>query len=469
MEENPKMKKIISLALVVLMLASLATLAVSATDTPVVTAPAGNLEMPDWVITEVCPDTAGTGEVGGYADGKDVFEYFEIYNASGKTLNLYDYCMTYYGGGRTNELFENTIYEATPFKGGDYVDGSTLQWTDADDAGKSSGDLSNKPVNPDTCMVEPGECVVIWSLYHEPYYAMWNDGKGLSMNDFRTFWNIPEDVKVIAWDGNSSTGKGGHEKNFNIKNSGTGTYGIALYSEAVQVANALEADGSNKDTYQYAVSYVECPEMAAWATVDFSMIGTTMANLTYNFIPDLTGIGSDEWGLTQDARRMLLAEVFADPTPGKLSALQKMVLGVDLKKGDAVDFSAMYYPILDDLAFEGYKVNGTLYSDSAVFTAEADGSYKLEYSYINAADTTPKDTTTAAPKVDTTTPADKDTTSAPTGKDTTPAPSGSTTTTAPADKTTTAAPSEGGCGSVVALGLMACLIPAAVIVCRKKD
>lgn len=69
----------------------------------------------------------------------------------------------------------------------------------------------------------------------------------------------------------------------------------------------------------------------------------------------------------------------------------------------------------------------------------------------------PVETTTAAP---TTTPA-VTTTAAPT---TTPK---DTTTAKPADSTT-ATPAKSGCGSVVALGLIACLLPAAVIVCRKK-
>lgn len=64
------MKKLISLALAVLMLASLSTLAVSATDGLLTTTSAA-LDMPDWVITEIAPDNAGTGEVGGYSDGKD--------------------------------------------------------------------------------------------------------------------------------------------------------------------------------------------------------------------------------------------------------------------------------------------------------------------------------------------------------------------------------------------------------------
>ena len=35
--------------------------------------------------------------------------------------------------------------------------------------------------------------------------------------------------------------------------------------------------------------------------------------------------------------------------------------------------------------------------------------------------------------------------------------------------TTEAPKSEGGCGGFVALGIVACLIPAAIVVCKKRD
>ena len=90
------------------------------------------------------------------------------------------------------------------------------------------------------------------------------------------------------------------------------------------------------------------------------------------------------------------------------------------------------------------------------------------------AETSAVETTTAAPE--TTTAAPETTTAAP--ETTTGAPE--TTTAAPEAETTTAAPTtnaptteaptaEGGCGGFVALGVMACLIPAAVVVLKKKD
>lgn len=88
------------------------------------------------------------------------------------------------------------------------------------------------------------------------------------------------------------------------------------------------------------------------------------------------------------------------------------------------------------------------------------------------AETTPAETTTAAP-VETTTPAPVETTTpepqveetTPAPVETTPAPAPAKTT--PADQVTEPA-TTGGCGSVVALGILACIIPAAVVVCKKR-
>lgn len=81
-------------------------------------------------------------------------------------------------------------------------------------------------------------------------------------------------------------------------------------------------------------------------------------------------------------------------------------------------------------------------------------------------DTTPADTTTSAPTETTPT---ETTPTVTTPSDTTTSPAASTTTASEAS-TTTAEPatSKGGCGSVVALGLMACLLPAAFVAARRR-
>ena len=90
------------------------------------------------------------------------------------------------------------------------------------------------------------------------------------------------------------------------------------------------------------------------------------------------------------------------------------------------------------------------------------------------AETSAVETTTAAPETttaapDTTTAAPETTTAAP--DTTTAAPTVETTTAAPTTNapTTEAPKSEGGCGGFVALGIIACVIPAAVVILKKKD
>ena len=119
------MKKFVSILMVLCMLTAVATMAVSATDAVTSAPVAEYTDAPDWIITEINPDQQGDG-TGGWSDGKDVFEFFELYNNSGKTLNLYDYAMFYNGYGRTNAdlRFENVIVEYTPFNGPDWRDGT---------------------------------------------------------------------------------------------------------------------------------------------------------------------------------------------------------------------------------------------------------------------------------------------------------------------------------------------------------
>lgn len=461
------MKKVLSLVLTVCLLASLATLAASASDLLTTTsAAAGQTTPPDWVITEICPDTSGDG-TGGYTDGKDVGEFIEIYNNSGKELNIYDYCMTYNGNGRTNEKFETQIVEITPFKAGDFFDGSTAQWTDT--SKYTPCDLTNKPVNPDTFVVKPGEVIVLWVLYCEPYYNLWNEGKGFSMDNFRTLWQIPDDVRVLAVDGNSSTTYGGHDKNFNVKNSATGTYGIALYSDALNTAANTATGGDNN----YPVVYTESAELCAWATMDFDaqIMGESIANLTYNYTYDFNGLAAKEWDYVADTRRMLFLEKWAEATPGRLTTLQKISLGVALDAGDSIEVDNMYAPDASLGDFQGFIIDDVLYGTGTTFTAAKAGTVKLQYKYANdgltygGSETTPvtePPVTTAAPEKDTTKAPEKDTTAAPVTEKT----PGGDETKAP----TTDAPKEEkkGCGSVIGFGVLACLLPAALIITKKK-
>ena len=80
------MKKLTALMLSILIVLSASAALVGATDAA---APAWTTREPDLVITEIANDTSGNG-IAGYTDGKDVFEFFEIYNNSNVTISLYD-------------------------------------------------------------------------------------------------------------------------------------------------------------------------------------------------------------------------------------------------------------------------------------------------------------------------------------------------------------------------------------------
>ena len=468
------MKKLTALMLALLIALSAATTLAGAAVVTTEPAPAWTTTEPDLIITEMCPDTQGDG-TGGCTDGKDVFEMFEIYNNSDFTLNLYDYCITYNGNNATHDMFENAIVEITPFltnnqwedKPGNYLDGTTLQFTKDK---YTVCDLSNLPKNPETCFIEPGECVVVWSLYCEPYYNLWNEGKGMSIDDFRSFWKIPEDVKVIAWDGNSSGDYGGNDKNFNLKNSGCGSYGIAKYSDALNAAANTEKttkDASGKYGYINIFdekTYREFADLVSWTNVDFNTFGmSSMANYTYNFTVDY-GKGAEFFSAASgkehqyDIRRTAFLEMYATATPGTLTDIQKLTLkNYKFKAGESVvipgseTVDSLLYPIWaaeEGKVFTGLKINGTEYKAGATFTASAAGKVTVEPMFDTKQETT-KPETTKAPEVTTAPETSK-------ASDATKAPE-------------TTAPEKKGCGSSVAAAAVAvCAIFGSAVVIRRK-
>ncbi len=445
------MKKIICFILITVMLSACAV-SVSAADGSITTT------QPDWIITEISPDTNGNGSfVGGYNGGQDVFEFLELYNNSGKTLNLYDYAIFYNGNSHSSSTFETQIIEYTPIQGPDWRDGSykAENWTSTDY--KFCGE-ENLPMNPETCEVAPGEVVVLWSMYPEAVYANWNDGKGLQIDDFRTFWGMPEDAKIICWDGNSSVAMAGHDKNFNVKNSGSALYGICLKDESInKTANTSRV---------MARKFADYDVIKGWSVLDFGFLNCpSAANCTYEYAVDVMGLGATELGLYKDLRRGMMVGAYSQASPGTLSVTQRLMMGLELKAGESLFINDIYASRIKEYgAFKGLTIDGKFYGIMDTFRAEADGVYSLEINFEGKNIAYPYTTVlTAAAQPEETT-AEQVTTS-PTEVTASPVTEASTTDT----PTTTVPDTESGCGGFTALGIVAALIPAAIVVCKKRD
>lgn len=277
------MKKFLSLMLVVLMLMSVMTITMSATQS--------KTQAPDWMITKIAADTAdinGTYPSAAANSTGEIFEAFEIVNISGKTLNLYEYGLAYNGNSRTHANFEGTVTKFTPFKAGDYRDDTTTSWP-------------NMPTNPDTCMVAPGEVVVIWNIYLEPKWESANWNGNASISDFRKHWNIPASVKVIAVDGNSEKKIGGTSENFGIRNQHCTSYAIAKIDGMVV----------NTTTFEDVIS---------WSNLDFKDEISAVANQNH-----LAVFGYD--ATSSDVRRAKLLDYSNTVQLGVLTAAQKASFG----------------------------------------------------------------------------------------------------------------------------------------------
>ena len=408
----------------------------------------------DWIITEFGANQMGKeGNTNGYTEDvdEDCFEFIEIYNNSGRELDLYNYAITYSNARRETPEFENTVQRYTPFKPGDYLDDATL----VPNTG-IIGDLSNMPTNPDTCMVAPGEVVVLWMMYYDAYRAAFNDGKGMSIDDFRAHWGIPESVKVIAVDGNGNATNGGNPKNFNVINSGIGTYGIALQNDAMN-------DTANAPDGVLTGSYLDNPNMVFWATLDYEnviLFGEPMDNQTINFTWDFGGYTLIDKAVTDyafeeytfDARRGYVLSACDQPTPGALNAIQKMTLDVELEEGESYAFSdeCMYWPITGRKLL-GFEINGELYEGEVTFTAPKAGKYEFDIFFEDESGATSEE------------PATEEVTEEVTEEITT-----EQVTETPANAETQAEQSKGGCGSVLTAALIPCLAVAASCIFKKR-
>lgn len=224
-----------------------------------------NNDRPEIIITEISADQyGGESSFAAYKSkaSLDPFECFEMYNNSVGEINIFDYMIGYQGSGATNvsTWFERSVQEYTPIlPGSDWTD---APWGEYDQYWKGSSIA--RPVNPEYSggVIKPGETFVVW-CYNSDSHEL-----NATVEDFRSFWKIPDDVKVFVFDGNSE-----RDRNFSIKNSATGEYIIMKPSERFPLRRSddetyyVECD--RKDFYYYDKNFSDMPEIISWAVIDF--------------------------------------------------------------------------------------------------------------------------------------------------------------------------------------------------------
>ncbi len=357
------MRKIIALICSVILVASLFVFPTFAAENP---------KAPDWLITEICANPEVT-LADGTTNAGDIYEYIEIYNNSGKTLNLYDYCLTYNGTKPDGAGFENAITEITPL-GVDWLDvGAELA---ADKKYTIVGNMPTKNIadaDNKSLSIKAGEVVVLWAINSDAYKKdLAGLDQMLSIENFRSFWKMDAETKVVVFDAN-----GASDKNFNIKNSDTGTYGIAKYSDDLnKIANVKDAG-----TCYPEGGYHESDEMVCWATVNVksNLIGAALPNdSTAVQFAYLAACGGKMYGYAREAA-----------TPGKLNDFQKAAVNSKgLNVGTAVstvaEFEAMgekpgIYYLKNSIDFGGKKYDNNIME---YFSGVLDGNGYSVYNYV---------------------------------------------------------------------------------------
>lgn len=162
---------------------------------------------PRLVITEVMPDSKGS----------DVFEYVEVVNTSGQTINIFDYTFV----ARTssymacsNEFFN----KANPLIPGDV--GNIL----SAEPGYVYNDVVPTNIEYKDGWLEPGEIVILWSYYSDSAIA------GATFDDFYNYYDLDRSVKVIAMD-SDCTSYSGRALRQNLGNSGSYLYGLVANAD----------------------------------------------------------------------------------------------------------------------------------------------------------------------------------------------------------------------------------------------
>lgn len=162
---------------------------------------------PRLVITEVMPDCKGA----------DLFEYVEVVNTSGQTINIFDYTFVARSSSYmacSNEFFN----KANPLIPGDV--GNIL----SAEPGYVYNDVVPTNIEYKNGWLEPGETVLLWSYFSDSAIA------GATFDDFYNYYNLDRSVKVIAMDADN-TSYSGRALRQNLGNSGSYLYGLVANAD----------------------------------------------------------------------------------------------------------------------------------------------------------------------------------------------------------------------------------------------
>ena len=180
------------------------------------------------VITEYLYDTTGKG---GNDNGRDVFEAMEITNTSTMPINLYEYSFVT-SSDQYNGATDGKWNSLTKFRPGCPV--SKMNATFYPDLAEIE--------NPDECVVEPGESVVVWVYaWDSQTYVAANNGTPLTFEDFRNHY-----VEL----GNTKIGETDRYGEYSVKvimaccegNNGATNMGNTLFSRGYGIAKTTDMD-----------------------------------------------------------------------------------------------------------------------------------------------------------------------------------------------------------------------------------
>ena len=197
----------------------------------------------DLTITEIAPNTNNLA-----GEAKKAFTAMELTNTSSKRVNLYDYSLV------SSEVDDT----CTPGMGFSYF--TKIQA--GNPVEKTSGNGSyyyfaqDHISNPTTCVLEPGETVVIWFLTEDTYSSYSRDDT-FGFDYFRQYWANQGNTqlavksadggyatKVVAVDANVSKtlNVGNTDHLFELTTKKSVVYGVAQTTEDLEAGNIYSRD-----------------------------------------------------------------------------------------------------------------------------------------------------------------------------------------------------------------------------------